>query len=342
MDLPNDDALRRIVASFAGLRAAYGKAIGEPALVQPTGEFFPDHFTPDAAGVDRMLRRMLDYAPVSAELAVELAFFVPAEGHAGGCGSAACGPGGEAGGGLAAASVQELDDGYRVVVSATDVGTPALLGASLSRSIGSLILHEAGEPVARPSARSVTARPSARSVTARPSARSVTARPSDPAMTWTEETEMAAIVAGFGVLLANGAAVWAKSCGGLRMAQATLLPIEEIAVGLALFVAVHRCDASRARKHLGLTQREAFEVASDWVDSNPMLVDSLRDHPDALSGGAFDLEPIRGIFGQWLHKRKIESAMRVPVRRPSSMSDERRRRIEEVAALLDETAEPEA
>jgi hypothetical protein len=324
MDLPNDDALRRIVASFAGLRAAYGKAIGEPALVQPTGEFFPDHFTPDAAGVDRMLRRMLDYAPVSAELAVELAFFVPAEGHAGGCGSAACGPGGEAGGGLAAASVQELDDGYRVVVSATDVGTPALLGASLSRSIGSLILHEAGEPVARPSARSVTA------------------RPSDPAMTWTEETEMAAIVAGFGVLLANGAAVWAKSCGGLRMAQATLLPIEEIAVGLALFVAVHRCDASRARKHLGLTQREAFEVASDWVDSNPMLVDSLRDHPDALSGGAFDLEPIRGIFGQWLHKRKIESAMRVPVRRPSSMSDERRRRIEEVAALLDETAEPEA
>ena len=324
MDLPNDDALRRIVASFAHLRAAHGTAIGEPALVQPTGEFFPDPFTPDAAGVDRMLRRMLDYAPVSAELAVELAFVVPAEGHAGGCGSAACGPGGGAEEGLAGASVQELDDGYRVVISATDVGTPALLGASLSRSIGALVLHEAGEPVARPSARANSARPSARANSALPMA------------------EMAAIVAGFGVLLANGAAVWAKSCGGLRMAQGTVLPVEEIAVGLALFAAVHRHDPSRARKHLSLTQREAFEVACDWVDSNPMLVEALRDRPDELAGGPIDLEPVRGILGHCLHKRRVESAMRVPVRRPSpSISDERRRRIEEVAALLDEGAESE-
>jgi hypothetical protein len=323
MDLPNDDALRRIVTSFASLRAAHGKAIGEPSLVQPTDEFFPDPFSPDGAGVDRMLRRMLDYAPVSAELAVELELVVPGEGHAGGCGSAACGPGGGAGGGSAGAALQELDDGYRVVVSATDVGTPALLGASLSRAIGALVLHEAGEPVER----KVRARP---------------ARPGAPPMTWAEETEMAAIVAGFGVLLANGAAVWAKSCGGLRMAQGTTLPIEAIAVGLALFVAVHRRDASRARKHLGLTQRAAFEVACDWVDCNPMLVESLRDRPEELAGGVVDLEPVRGILGQWLHKRKIENAMRAPARRPApSLSDARRRRIEEVAALLDEGAESE-
>jgi hypothetical protein len=153
---------------------------------------------------------------------------------------------------------------------------------------------------------------------------------------------MAAIVAGFGVLLANGAAVWAKSCGGLRMAQGTALPVEEIAVGLALFVAVHRRAASGARKHLGLTQREAFELAFDWVDCNPALVESLRDRPDELAGGAVDLEPVRGILGQWLHKRRVESATRVPARRPSpAISDERRRRIEEIAALLDEGAESE-
>ena len=322
MDLPNDDALRRIVTSYAYLRAAYGKGIGEPALVQPTAEFFPDHFTPDVAGVDRMLRRMLDCAPVSSELAVELEILVPGEDQGGGCGSAACGPGARAGDSSARAVLEELDDGYRVVVWASDVGTPALLGASLSKSMGALVLHEAGEPLVRRGARSP-------------------ARQGATPMTWTEETEMAAVVAGFGVLLANGAAVWGKSCGGLRMAQATALPVEEIAVGLALFVAVQRGAMSRARKHLGLTQREAFEVACDWVDCNPMLVESLRDRPDELAARVVDLEPVRGILGQWLHKRQIESATRVPTRRPSSISDERRRRIEEVAALLDEGADPE-
>jgi hypothetical protein len=314
MDLPDNDALRRIVTSFARLRAAHGEAIGDPPLVQPTAEFFPDDFKPDGASVDRMLRRMLDYAPVSSELGVELSLFVPDEAHAGGCGSAACGPGGAAGGQEAASAVHELEDGYRVVVSVMDVGTPALLAASLARSVGALVLHEAGETAPRPGA---------------------------AAMTWIEQSEMAAVVSGFGVLLANGASVWAKSCGGLRMTQATALPIEEIAVALALFAAVHRHDMSRARKHLGLTQREAFEVARDWVDCNPMLVESLRERPERLVSGEVDLEPVRGIFGQWLHKRRLETAMRAPVRRSTPMSDERRRRIEEVAALLDEGAESE-
>jgi hypothetical protein len=330
MDLPNDDALRRIVTSFAYLRAEHGKGIGDPALVQPTDEFFPDHFTADAAGVDRMLRRMLDYAPVSAELAVELEIFDPREEQGGGCGSAACGPRGGAGETSSRRALEELDEGYRVVVWATDVGTPELLGASLSKSIGALVLHEAGEPVVRPAN------------VVRPGARSRRVQPGELPMTWTEETEMAAIVAGFGVLLANGAAVWGKSCGGLRMAQATALPVEEIAVGLALFVAVHRQSEWPARKHLGLTQREAFALAYDWVACNPMLVESLRDRPDELAGGPVDLEPVRGILGQWLYKRRIESAMRVPARRPGpSISDDRRRRIEEVAALLDEGAESE-
>jgi hypothetical protein len=315
MDLPNDEALRRIVTSFARLRAAHGNAIGDPALVQPTAEFFPDTFRSDGASVDRMFRRMLDYAPLSPELAVELAILVPDEGRQGGCGSAACGTGGGDTAGESSGLVDELDDGYRVLVSAMDVGTPALLGASLARAIGSLVLYEASEPVAR------------------------------PGVAWrarAEESEMAAIVSGFGVLLANGASVWAKSCGGLRMAQGTALGVEEVAVGLALFVEVHREEKSRARKHLGLTQREAFEVASDWVDCNPMLVEALRSRPERLVSGALDLEPVRGVLGQWLHRRKVESAMRAPARRASApISDERRRRLEEVAALLDEGAESE-
>ena len=46
------------------------------------------------------------------------------------------------------------------------------------------------------------------------------------------EAEIAAVACGLGVLLANGASVWAKSCGGLRMAQATVLSVEEAAVAL--------------------------------------------------------------------------------------------------------------
>jgi hypothetical protein len=305
MDLPSDDSLRRIVTTMARLRAAHGAAIGEPALVQPTAEFFPDEFRPDVASVGQLLRRMLGYAPLSTELGIELAVLVPEPDHAGGCGSAACGPGGS-GGGAAGVDVQELENGYRVVVSATDVGNPDVLSTSLARSVGALVLHEAGEHVGA------------------------------------VQSEIAAVVCGFGVLLLNGSAVWAKACGGLRMAQATVLPVEEMAVALALFVALHGHKVSHARKHLGTTQRDAFDVAQDWVESNPLLIASLRDRPERLESGALDLEPVRGVLGQWLHKRKLEQALRArPVSTPT-ITAERRRRLEEVSALLDDVGEPEA
>jgi hypothetical protein len=283
MDLPNREALTWIVQTFAHLRAAHGAAIGAPSLVQPTSEFFPDPFRSDGESLGRLLKRVLAYAPVSDKLRVELAILLPDEGNPGGCGSAACGSGsGEDRD--AAMNVQELEDGYRVIVSANDLGNADLLTTALARAAGALVLHEAGEPVS------------------------------------VEEAEIAAVACGFGVLLANGASVWAKSCGGLRVAQATRLPVEEIAVALALFAAIHRrgsakvANVANVRKHLGATQREAFELASDWVESNPLIADSLRDDPRRLESGALDLEPVRGVFGQWLHKRKLERAMRAAPR----------------------------
>src|ERR1700722_1844147 len=62
MDLPSDDALRWLVRTYARLRARYGEAIGTPALVQPTAEFFPDEFRLEASSVERFLRRILGYA----------------------------------------------------------------------------------------------------------------------------------------------------------------------------------------------------------------------------------------------------------------------------------------
>jgi hypothetical protein len=304
MDLPSNRSLQSIVKAMAHLRAAHGAVIGAPPLVQPTGEYFPDEFRADVPSVGRLLRRMMGYAPLSSELGVELSIVMAEPDHAGGCGSAACGP---AGGVDSGAGVIELDDGYRVVVAATDVGNPDVLSTSLARSVGALVLHEAGEPVG------------------------------------VAASEVAAVVCGFGVLLLNGSSVWAKSCGGLRMAQATALPVEETAVALALFVALHEHKVSHARKHLGATQREAFDLAQDWVESNPMLVASLRDRPERLESGALDFEPVRNAFGQWLHKRRLDQALRVPPKSgTSTISEARRRRLEEVSALMaDEESEPD-
>ncbi len=303
MELPDDRSLRQIIQTLAHLRAAHGAAIADPVLVQPTAEFFPDAFRPDVASVDRLLRRMMEYAPLSIDLAVELGVLVPEQDHAGGgCGSAACGTG--SGAGSSAVNVEELENGYRVVVVATDVSNADVLSTSLARSVGALILHEAGERVG-----AVT-------------------------------SELAATACGFGVLLLNGSAVWAKACGGLRMAQATVTPVEEMAVALALFVAIHGHKVSEARKHLGATQREAFDVAQDWVESNGALVATLRDRPAELAAGAIDFEPIRGLFGQWLHKRRLESVLRArPAKKSTTLTAEQQRRLAEVRALMDETGE---
>lgn len=301
MDLPSEDALRWIVRTYARLRAEHGEALGAPRLVQPTGEFFPDEFQVDAPSVERLLRRMLTYSPVADDVGIELGFVAPLEDHAGGCGSAACGPGGSGRGG-ARPMVHELEDGYRVLVAANDVPNADLLTTALARAVGALVLHEGGEEEVAEG-----------------------------------EDEIAAVACGFGVLLAGGAAVWAKSCGGLRMAQATALPVEEVCTALALFAAIHGVKPSEARAHLGATQREAFDAAAAWAESNPLLVEGLRDRPGTLVNGMFDLEPVRGLLGRWLHKRRMDRELRAapaPVSAP--VSEEKRRRLEEARALVDE------
>lgn len=302
MDLPADRALRWIVSTYARLLAEHGAALRGSVLVQPTGEYFPDEFLADPPSVMRLFRRTMGYAPLAEDLGVELAFLAPDEDHAGGCGSLACGSGG---GGGQLATVAEIEDGYRVFVAATDVGNPDVLAASLARATGALVLHEAGE-----------------------------AEADDPAT-----AEIAAIACGLGVLVASGSSVWAKGCGGLRMAQATVLSVEEAGVALALFSAVHGVKPSVARAHLGATQREAFDHAHAWIESNPYVVESLRDRPAVLEGGLFTLEPVRGMLGRWLHKRKLDRELRSPEAAPSApapVSDDKRRRLEEARALVDE------
>jgi hypothetical protein len=302
MDLPSDDSLRGIVQTYAALRARHGDAIGAPTLVCPTSAFFPDEFRGDPSSVAHLVRRMMSYGPIADDLPVELAFVEP-DGGQGGCGSIACGsPAGK----RDAAFVEELDDGYRVVVAATDLGHPDLLTASLARSVGAIVLYEAGEE--------------------------------ESGTALATRAEIAAVACGFGVVLANGAAVWGKSCGGLRMVRGTALSVEEAAVALALFVGAHGVPESEARGHLRPTQREAFDIALGWTASNPRIVASLRQGPALLEAGGFDIEPARGLLGRWLHKRKLERELqpRPSTGRPARSADQQRR-FEEARALVDGT-----
>jgi hypothetical protein len=283
MDLPSEQALRRIIGRYARLHAAHGASIGRPVLVQPTGDFFPDEFRGDAPSIVRLLRRLATYAPIADDLPVEIAFAAPEDTQNGGCGTIACCSVRDAG--ATSQDVEETGDGYRVWLSTNTIGHPNLLTASLARSIGALVLHEAGEETSGDGA--------------------------------AEAAEVAAVACGFGVLLTNGAEVWGKSCGGLRMARATALTLREMAFALALFVSLHRLKPSQARAHLEATQREALQLALSFIDSNPRLVEDLRDRPALLDPDAFAIEPVRGAFGRWLG---AFSALRIRATRQRSPS----------------------
>jgi hypothetical protein len=271
MDLPREEALRWIVARFACLRAAHGEAIGSPPLVTPTATYFPDPFEPTGDGVAQLLARTLEHAPVAADLDVRLRFLDAESSQDAGCGTGGCGTGAcdTPGERRLLDRVIHAGDGYVVELPTSDVGNPVLLTTSLARSAGSIVLSEAGEDV-------------------------------DP-----EEvgpmSEMAAVVAGFGVLLSNGAYVFGKSCGGVRVQQHTHLSVEELTVALALFAKVHDVRAGLARTYLDTTPREAFAEAVHWADSNPELIGDLRDRPEVVVDGIFKLEPTKfmaGLFGR--------------------------------------------
>ena len=312
MELPNEDAIRWIVRRYAELRAAHGDVIGAPELIEPSGRHFPDEFKKDAPSVARLLRRMMSYAPLAEDLEIQLAFLEPEEqASGGGCGTAACGTGAQSGVAAAHDGVAEMDEGYRVDVKVSDVANPMILTTSLARSVGALVLAEAGEDI---------------------DARSSGSRAT---------SEIAATVCGFGVLLVSGAAVYTKACGGLRMHTATSLPLEDLSVALALFVRVHEHKPSAARAHLETTQREAFDEAMRWVDSNEAIVTALRDRPEDLTDGLFTIEPVRGLIGRLFARKRSDDVpadlARSPVasRKPERTEAEARR-IAEARALVEE------
>jgi hypothetical protein len=311
----SDDALRSIVAHFAHLHASYGEALAKPDLVEPNGDYFPDVFDASPKAIERLMRRMMTYAPLSTELDVELGFVEPSPAQGGSsCSTGGCGSSGSDGaaakGGVLASHAADGSTHYAVLVATGDAVEPKLLAASLARSMGRMVLFEANEDV-------------------------------DPRVEGAL-SELTAVASGLGVLLFNGSAVYKKGCGGVRRHQGTVLGVTELALACALFVRMHGHKASAIRRHLEVTQREAFDIALDWVDGQPKLVQRLVELPESLVDGVFVLEQKKGLFGRLFGSPKKASlddfdgeaavAQRsVPVR-----SAEELRRIEETRALVEE------
>ncbi len=307
----SDDAMRSIIAHLAHVRAEYGEVLAEVDLVEPTGDFFPDEFKLEPEAIDQLMRRMMTYAPLAADLDVQLAFVESeAEGGGGGCGTGGCAPGDArtASKQVARGGAVETEDGYAVLVEKGDVGQSKLLTASLARSMGRLVLFEAGEEV-------------------------------DPRVEGAL-SELTAVACGLGVILFNGACVYKKGCGGMKRHQGTFLGLEELALACALFVRVTGRKPGVVRRHLEVTQKEAFELALDWVDAQPKLVRTLTNDPATLADGVFKLEEKKGLLSRLLSRKpdddmpEMNPASAAP--RAKERTEEERRRIAETKALVEE------
>ncbi len=299
-----EEAIRSIVSHLAHLRAEYGEVLGDADLVLPNGDYFPDEFKLDPASVDRLMRRMLTYAPLSEDLEVKLAFVESEDADGGGCGGGACSTKGDVQLARGAGAV-ETQDGYAVLVHVGDTGDPKLLTASLARAIGRLVLFCADEEI--------------------------DARDEGAA------AELTAVACGLGPILLGGASVYKKGCGGMRRHQATFLGPEELALATALFVRVRDAKAGSVKKYLEPTQAEAWDAALAWVDSQPKLVRALAENPETLADGIFSLEEKKGLLSRLLTRKKeddVELAAPTSARRERTPEEERR--IAETKALVEE------
>jgi hypothetical protein len=297
----SEEKIRAIVAHLATLRAEHGDAFADPELIEPNGEFFPDEFKLEPESIERLLHRMLGYAPLSDDLDIGLGFIQPdGEVSGGGCGSGACGTGGLKA--IARGGAVETEDGYAALVHVSDVGDPSILTTALARAIGRIVLFEVDADL-------------------------------DPHNEG-PLSELTAIASGFGVLLLNGACVYKKGCGGMKRHQATHLDVEEIALATALSVRATGKKPATVKKHLEITQKEAFEAALAWVDGQPTLVKALTERPETLADGVFSFEAPKGFFSRLFAKKEDDLTSMKP--KKSTLSEEDRRRMAEAKALVDE------
>ena len=274
MDFPADQELRWILRRTAELLELGAEPVR--GLVLPTGEFFPDAFDGSPKAVAALLARIQHHAGL-ADLDTEIAVVQPdGETETAACGTGGCGTGGgcgDGGGHVIDANVQRLrrnpDGSYTVTVGAGEARHPVALTTSLTRAVATMFLFE------------------------------VDGFDEIPRLEREPLVDLAAVLLGFGVLVANGSHMYAKSCGGVNVQTATAMPVGEVAVALAMFCHLHDVPDRVASKHLELRQGEYFDEAAAWTRSNSSLMGKLRSDPEVVIKGDYSLSEARS----WLARK---------------------------------------
>ncbi len=275
MDLPAESQLRWILSHTATLLEQGAEPVR--GLVLPNGEFFPDAFDGSPRSVAALMKRMQHHAGLS-DLSVDVAIVTPeGEAQTGSCASGACGGGGKMD--LKLNRVVKRDEGeYTVNLGAGEIRSPVVLTTAMVRAVSAMFMEEAD------------------------AYRGQISEDHEPL------TDLAGVLLGFGVLLANGSYLYMKGCSGVQVHSATRMPVDEITVALGLFCRLFDVPARNVGKHLDLTQGEHFDEGYAWASSNASVVRMLRASPDAVRAGEYSLSPSRSWLARMLGVGKKKHA----------------------------------
>ncbi|UQA55201.1 hypothetical protein [Polyangium aurulentum] len=316
MDLPAEPQIRWILRRTAALLEQGAEPVR--GLVLPTASYFPDTFDGSPRAVAALLARVQAHAGLS-DLEAELNVVTPeGEVASSGCSSGGCGPGGKIEARLDRVG-RRSDGSYVVAVGTGEVGNPMVLTTALARSVACMFMTEAGAYDDMP--------------------------PEDRE----RATDLAGVLLGFGVLLANGSHVVVKGCGGSKVHSATRMTVEEAGLSLAIFCGLFGVEPRAAAKHLDPGPREGFDLGTTWAESNATLVRRLRTDARSIARDEFVLGEARGwlsrVLGIGKSKRAatadetisaLERSMRSAA--PKKQIDpERSKKLAELRALVDES-----
>lgn len=317
MDLPAEPRIRWTLAHAASLLEQGAEPVR--GIVLPTEDHFPDAFDGTPRSVAALLARVQAHAGLS-DLEAELSFVSP-EGETeggGGCGSGACGPGGKIEARLDRVG-RRSDGSYVVAIGTGEVRDPVVLTTALVRSVSCMFMTEAG------------------------AYDGLSTNDREPV------TDLAGVMLGFGVLLANGSHVVVKGCGGSKVHSATKLATQELTLALAIFCRLFGVDARTAARHLDPVPRERFADGETWARTNAAIVKRLRDDPEGIRKGAYVLDQAEGWVSRLFGRGKrgptaeetlaeLERSMKASV--PQKTADPARaKKLAEIRALVDESFE---
>lgn len=291
--------VKPLAERYAELVQELGLKPGEPLLVLPNGDFFPDLFRGDQDSLERLVARLSGYAGLEeTELEVRLRGAVEGEScGTGGCGSGACGTSSsDDGEGL---RLSRGENGFVLDVPAALLRDPIVLTSRLAVAVATLVFIERE------------------------------AFGSEANLT-PELAEATAVALGFGVLLLEASYIYRKACGGPQVGRATALDHRALSILFCLFLAREKLSPSAARKELGATQRASVGEAWALIEESPTLVSGLREDLSRIAAGRFSIGDGGSFFTRLIERFK-------PRPRPEDAALEALERgasVDEVAELL--------